>query len=254
MPLRKQCLYINFEIMDSTTPAIPLTLPYMGYGYGYGNWGYGNGYNNNNCIQSQINQLADQVSANDIKDAVRSVGNDVTNWTSSIKECIGWVNQNVTAGNYTTLTGLNDLGRDINHSIQREEIAWMNAINNSNISNLTWFNNTNAVIATWFNQSFLQNKDIISEVFKWFGDTKLEMAKQHCDIKELVREENGKTRELINNNTMLDLQRQLNDVKAENSNYRQTRDLLSTLVDCRPKPPCPCPCPSSSNGNGNWNS
>jgi hypothetical protein len=76
-------------------------------------------------------------------------------------------------------------------------------------------------------------------------DLKTTVISDGCRTREEARDNTDKITTLITTNEMANLQRQLSDAKAENSNFRQTRDLLSTLVECRPKAPCE-PCVSSS--------
>ncbi len=244
-------------IMDYSIPTIPVTAPYMGYGAWFWGW-YGAWYGTNNCVEWLINNLSDTVNANGVREAVNSVGNNVVGWTASVKDTVNWVNQNVTSGNYTTLTWLNDLGRDITNSISRAEVSSLNAVaensrdnasqfNSSNIATMSWFNNTNRTIDIWFNQSFLQSKDLMAQMASCCCDIKTEMAKQHCDIKQLVSAENSQTRDLITSNRILELERKLNDVKSENSNLNQSQYLLNQLQTC-----CPKTC-STWNWNWNWN-
>lgn len=58
-----------------------------------------------------------------------------------------------------------------------------------------------------------------------------EMSDGFCSTKELVRDENSKTRDLITANQIIELQRQLNDVKSDNSNLKQTNQIISALKE-----------------------
>ena len=210
--------------MDETTNAIP------GYAHTHGvYWDYGRGYNDNNCVENQINQLSDTVNANGIREAVNSVGNNVVSWTASVKDTVNWVNQNVTSGNYTTLTGLNDLWRDVTGTINHQTGSLMGAINSSNIATLTGFNNTNSQISEHFGQTFLQNKDLQASIERCCCDIRTEMLKQHCDVKQLVSAEANTTRALITDNRMHDLEDKLAQSRLKVSQAEQTNALIAAL-------------------------
>lgn len=218
--------------MYETTNAIP------GYAHthGYGDYGNGYGRNDDNCVHNQINQLADQVSANGIREAVNSVGANVVGGTASVKDTVNGVNQNVTAGNYTTLTGLNDLGRDISgaishvgsdfiNAINSSNIATLTGFNNANIATLTGFNNTNAQVAQGFNQSFIQSKDILSAM----ASCCCEIKERFCETDKLILSEGQTTRALITDNRMHDLEDKLHQAQLKASQLEQTNALVEAL-------------------------
>ena len=202
--------------MDETTTAIP------GYAHTHGFYGNDGRYRNDeSCVQSQINQLADQVSANGIREAINSVGNNVVGGTASIKDTVNGVNQNVTSGNYTTLTGLNDLGRDVTNTIGKSSSDTMAGFNNSNIATLTGFNNTNSQIAEHFGQNFLQLKDLQASMERCCCDIRTEAFKTACEIKENISTDGQATRALINDVRMHDL---------EQANFKLSQDSQTNAI------------------------
>jgi hypothetical protein len=222
-------------------------------GYGYGNRdgygiaaGYGVGGSHYDCLQNQISQLSDTMSANFLSEKFQ----DVSGQMSSDKADI--------------LNTLANLLAQFNNS----QIANTAAVNASQIANTAAFNAMQSGLTAAFNQNTLQTLNSFNGVttsmlqgFNIIGrdaDAKYaainlqatinaaEAARCCCEVKSLILEDGCKTRETVRDQvgevleTMNDirigeLQTQLNDTKMALSNSAQTNQIAQMLASINVK-------------------
>lgn len=187
-------------------------------------------------IQNQISTLSDTISSQNISNAMSawftSVNNsvheisDVVN--SGARDILGGISNLATAqaaGNFTTLTSINGLGRDITA-----------AQNQSALQQLNSFNQLTTTTLQGFNSQAMQIQNATNQIIAQGTANAAAMAACCCEIKETISRDGGETRALITSNRMNDLESQLSEARLSASQSAQTNALIAAL---------------QRNGNGN---
>ena len=180
-------------------------------------------------LTQQVTSLASQVSANGITD-------QITNGFAGIDAGITSVNQNISgtsrdllnsisnlatsqaSGNFTTLSSINGLGRDIIASQNQAALQSLNSFNQLQSSMYQGFNANTLGMSNGFNS-----------VATGLSNLSREMAECCCGIKNEIHADGEATRTLINNINVQSLQGQLADAKSALNNANQTNYLQSAL-------------------------
>jgi hypothetical protein len=115
------------------------------------------------------------------------------------------------AGNFTTLSSINGLGRDVTSGQNQIQLQTLNAFNGVNTSLLQGFNSAqaNAFRDATAIQTTLQQQNMVQ-------------AECCCQIKQAISVDGQATRALINDIRLAELQSELADTKNSLSNANQT--------------------------------
>ena len=198
-----------------------------GYG-GYGGWGgpAANAATTSvvldpafESLQNQISGVQDQLNANGIHSEINELEKtveaaNIANLQGISQNALGYQRGNaeiLTAqanGNFTTLTSINNLGRDITA-----------ANTQALINNLQNFNTLSAQLATTGNQLIAGQ-----------ASQSAQMAACCCELKQTIVNDGNATRQLINDLNVQNLRDQLNAANVKVSNNEQNQYLLSTIL------------------------
>jgi len=170
-------------------------------------------------LQQQVNNLSSQLSTGDIQDAIGKVSSE-----------IGQVATAQAAANFTTLSSINDLGRDVVTNIHNSDLNHLNSFNNLTTSMLQGFNTNAMQIQNSTNQIISQGTANAAAVAAGFCEISREMATCCCEIKQTVKDDGNATRALINDLNVQNLRDQLAAANNKVSNNEQNQYLLSTIL------------------------
>jgi hypothetical protein len=154
----------------------------------------------------------------DVQAALAGIGRDYNN-------LFGQVNQNVANANFTTLSSINGLGRDITASMNNQALQQLNSFNQLSSTIGSNFNATNTAMLQGFNEIGRDTATATNQLIA--GQTALssQLATCCCEIKSAVATDGQATRALINDVRMSELNAQLTDAKLQISNLQQTNTL-----------------------------
>jgi len=189
-------------------------------------------------IQGQISTLSDTISTQNMSNAMTSGFADVVNATHQTSDIVNaWARDILSgisnlataqaAGNFTTLTSINGLGRDVTAAQNQSALQQLNSFNNLTTTTLQGFNGQAMQIQNATNQIIAQGTAMAAAA-----------AACCCEIKETISRDGSLTRALISDNRMHDLESQLSEARLQNSQSVQTNAIISAL---------------GRNGNGNGN-
>jgi len=181
------------------------------------------------ALQTQIQTLQAQVGANDLRNEMESMENTFATISSgqtaanasnfnNLNQQIGVVQTAQAANNFTTLTSINDLGRDITAQSNQNALQQLNSFNALNTTTLQGFNQAA------FNQNIATQQIIAQGVAQ-----AAQMAECCCDIKSLIQSDGNLTRSLINDLNVQNLRDQLAAANNQVSNFQQNQFLIANL-------------------------
>ena len=159
-------------------------------------------------LQNQISNLDSEINNNAILAGITSVNQNVSGTSRDIGRDVANLSTAAAAANFTTLSSINGLGRDIT-AAQTQAL----------INNLQNFNNIQGTLVNSTNQIIAQG-------------TANAMAMQDCccQIKGLIQSDGNQTRALINDLNVQNLRDQLAAANGKVSNNEQNQYLLSTIL------------------------
>lgn len=180
-------------------------------------------------IQNQISNLSNTVNQNEISSQIDVLGSSLNSGLANAQNGIrdnanlylsqsGQIQTSLASGNFTTLSSINGLGRDITAQNNQNSMLNLNSFNQLTTSMLQGFNEIGKDTANSTNQ-------IIA------GQTALaaQMAACCCEIKQAISADGAATRALINDLNVANLTTQLNDAKNQISNLNQTNTIQNAL-------------------------
>jgi len=182
----------------------------------------GNNSNDNvqyDALQSQINNLSGQLATGDIQDGISRVSAEIGNVATA-----------QASANFTTLSSINGLGRDLVTNIHQTDLTQLNSFNNLNTTMLQGFNSSAMQIQNSTNQIIAQGTANAAAVAHGFCDISRQMAECCCELKDVVAAEGSATRALINDLNVQNLRDQLAAANNKVSNNEQNQYLLSTIL------------------------
>jgi len=203
---------------------------------GNGNGLFGGGGNNVTAnvaefasIQNQIQTLQGQVGANDIRNELESMENTFASISSgqtasnaanfnNISQQIGTVATAQAANNFTTLTSINDLGRDITAQSNQNALQQLNSFNQLNTTTLQGFNVATNAVQNSTNQIIAQG-----------NAAAMAAANCCCEIKAAIAADGNATRALINDLNVQNLRDQLAAANGQISNFEQNQFIINNL-------------------------
>ena len=159
-------------------------------------------------LQQQISSLNNEVDNNAILAGITSVNQNISGTSRDIGRDVANLSTAAAAANFTTLSSINGLGRDITAA---QTQALINNLQNFNAIQGNLTNSTNQIIAQ---------------------GTANAMAMQNCccEIKGLIQSDGNATRSLINDLNVQNLRDQLAAANGKVSNNEQNQYLLSTIL------------------------
>lgn len=170
-------------------------------------------------LQQQITNLSSTLNTGDIQDSIGRIGAQV-----------GQVSSELAAANFTTLSSINGLGRDITASQNQNALQQLNSFNNLSTTTLQGFNNLQFQNAQGVNQIIAQGTANAAAVATGFCNISKEMAECCCAIKGQIAADGNATRALINDLNVQNLRDQLAAANNQISNYSQNQYLVNTIV------------------------
>ena len=175
-----------------------------------------------NAIQGQIGNLSNQVNTDALTDqivdgfsgidaGITSINQNISGTTRDLLNSIANVSTAQAAGNFTTLSSINGLGRDITAQANQNALQQLNSFNNLTTSTLQGFNEVGRDNANAFNQVQMSLNAMSAQ-----------NAACCCELKSTIRDDGDATRALINDLNVQNLQAQLSDAKTQNATLSQT--------------------------------
>ena len=176
-------------------------------------------------VHSEINELEGSLNAANIAN-LQGIANNAllyTNGNAALQTAVA-------GANFTTLTSINGLGRDITAAQNQGALQQLNSFNNLTTTTLQGFNSLG-----------MQSQNATNQIIA--GQTALAstLAACCCEMKGIVAAEGSATRALINDLNVQNLRDQLSAANNKVSNNEQNQYLLSTILAH-----CPKPCTASS--------
>lgn len=168
---------------------------------------------NQNAISGQIGETNESINSGfrDLAGSLASIGRDYN-------QLFGQVNSNIATGNFTTLSSINGLGRDVTAQANQNALQQLNSFNVLTTTTLQGVNSLAMQNITATNQIISQGTALASQ-----------LAACCCDIQQKISSDGDETRALINSINLQSLQAQLNDAKNQISNFNQTQVILNSL-------------------------
>lgn len=170
-------------------------------------------------LQQQVNNLSSQLSTGDLQDSIGKLSSDLGNVATA-----------QAAANFTTLSSINGLGRDLVTNIHQQDLTQLNSFNNMTTTMLQGFNSSAMQVQNSTNQIIAQGTANAAAVAHGFCDIAKQMAECCCEIKGVVAAEGSATRALINDLNVQNLRDQLASANNKVSNNEQNQYLLNTLL------------------------
>jgi len=159
-------------------------------------------------LQNQISNLSNEVDSNQILAGITSVNQNISGTSRDIGRDIAGLATSQAQGNFTTLTSINGLGRDITAA---QTQALINSLQN--------FNTLQGNLTTSTNQIIAQGTALAAQ-----------SAQCCCEVKQAIANDGNETRALINALNVQNLTAQLNDAKSQISNSAQTNALIAAMA------------------------
>ena len=202
-----------------------------------GNGGLFGGNNNNNAVtaaaatdvllnpafqslQQQVTNLSSQLNTGDLQDSIGKLSSDLGNIATA-----------QAAANFTTLSSINGLGRDLVTNIHQQDLTQLNSFNNLTTTMLQGFNGSAMQVQNSTNQIIAQGTASAAANAANFCSLERSMAQCCCEIKGVVAAEGSATRALINDMNVQSLRDQLAAANKKVSNNDQNQYLLTTIIN-----------------------
>ena len=218
-------------------------------------------------LQTQVQTTQAMIGANNIQDAMRDsaadasagradINNNLNGTTRDILSGQAAINSNLAQANYTTLSSINGLGRDVTAAQNQAALQNLNSFNQLNtnvlqgfnsvtasdaqtqLQNLNSFNNQTTTMLQGFNSAAMQIQNSTNQIIAQGTANAAAMANCCCEIKEKIGNDGDLTRQLINDLNVQNLRDQLSAANNQVSNFNQNQFLISQL-----RPPFPFPSP-----------
>ena len=158
-------------------------------------------------LQHQISGIENTLNSHNTDVGITSINQNISGTSRDQLNSIANLSTAQAAANFTTLSSINGLGRDITAA---QTQALINSLQNFNTLQGNLTTTTNLIIAGQNAQN-------------------AEQARCCCDIKQLILSDGNLTRALINSNTMQDLRDKNVVLAGEVSNFRQNQFLIDKL-------------------------
>ena len=182
------------------------------------------------ALGQQISTLSNQVNQSTINDSLNDLASATANGVNSINQelasigrdynsLFGQVNSNIASGNFTTLSSINGLGRDVTTQANQNALQQLNS-----------FNQLNTAIFQGLNSLAMQNVTATNQIISQGTALAAQMAACCCETQKQILSDGNATRQLINDLNVQNLTAQLNDAKNSISNSNQTNALIAAMA------------------------
>jgi len=170
-------------------------------------------------LQNQITTLSGAIDSNQILAGLTSVNQNISGTSRDIGRDIANLSTSQAGANYTTLTSINGLGRDVTASQNQAALQSLNS-----------FNNLTTTTLQGFNSSAMQVQNATNKIIAQGTANAAAMANCCCEIKAAISADGQATRELINNLNVQNLRDQLSAANGKVSNNEQNQYLLQAIL------------------------
>lgn len=171
-------------------------------------------------IQQQLNSLSSQVAStgihselNEIEGSIEALNvanlQGIANNAQLYQSGNAAIQTSLANSNFTTLSSVNSLGRDITAAYNQG------------------FNSLNTAMLQGFNEMGRDTLNATNMIINGQNALSSRMAECCCEIKSTITADGAMTRALITDNRMQDLQAALNDAKNQISDLNQTNALIA---------------------------
>lgn len=172
------------------------------------------GGNNSNdvqyeALQGQINNLSGQLASGDIQDSIARNQADIASLSTA-----------VATGNFTTLSSINSLGRDVVTNVHQSELTQLNS-----------FNQLSTGMLQGFNGQAMQVQNTTNQIISQLNAMAAAQSACCCELKGVIGAEGAATRALINDLNVQNLRDQLSAANNKVSNNEQNQYLLTTILN-----------------------
>ena len=174
-------------------------------------------------IQHQIDQLSNQVGDNTVLDAVRHIDDQIAGYNTNTQNLIGNLATAQASANFTTLSSINGLGRDVTAQSNQNALQQLNS-----------FNNLATTTLQGFNGAAMQVQNVTNQIVGQLQTMAAANAACCCEIKSLIQSDGNLTRALINDNTIQGLRDKNVELAGEVSNFKQNQFIISNLKSTTP--------------------
>ena len=159
-------------------------------------------------LQQQINNLSSQLASGDIQDSIGKLSSELGNVATA-----------QATANFTTLSSINGLGRDLVTNIHQQDLTQLNN-----------FNQLTTTTLQGFNGQAMQTQNATNQIIAQGAAMAAQAAQCCCEIKQTIKDDGNETRALINDLNVQNLTAQLNDAKSQISNSNQTNALVAAMA------------------------
>lgn len=182
-----------------------------------------------NGIQAQVTGIQGQLTANGLNSEISELQSslnaaNIANLQGISSNALTYQSGNaavlasLAGANYTTLSSINGLGRDVVTTANQNALQQLNSFNQLTTTNLQGFNEIGRDMATSTNQLIMGQNAMSAQ-----------MAACCCSIEKAISADGSATRALINDLNVQNLQAQLADAKSMNSNLAQSIAMNNAL-------------------------
>ncbi|MGV8961894.1 MAG: hypothetical protein ACOH2V_00755 [Candidatus Saccharimonadaceae bacterium] len=181
-------------------------------------------------LQNQIEGVSAQQNQNVLLGALEHSDTTMNGEFRRLNQAIDTAALSAAGQNFTTLSSINGLGRDIVASQTQALINNLQNFNQLQSATQVGFSNSLMSQVTSTNQIIAQGTANAAAVASGFCELSKEMAACCCDVKGLIVSDGNATRQLINDTNVQTLRDQLAAANNQVSNNNQNQYLLSTIL------------------------
>jgi len=162
-------------------------------------------------LQAGVANIQNALNTNSLQDGLIALSQSINASTVGINNGIADLSTAQQAGNFTTLSSINGLGRDVT-AAQTQGI--IQALNTANISN--------GIMQQGFNEIGRDTANATNQIIMSLNAMSAQNAACCCSIEKTITADGALTRALINDIESQRKNVEISDLKAQNSNLAQT--------------------------------
>jgi len=181
-------------------------------------------------IQNQIQTMSTQINQNQTNDLMadvagqnslqsQAINDNINGTTRDLLNSIANLSTAQATGNFTTLSSINGLGRDITAQSNQNALQQLNS-----------FNQLNTTLLQSVNVLAAQNQNSTNQIIAQGVANAAAQAACCCELKQSINESSQNIMALINANTMQDLRDRNVELSGQVSNNAQNQYLTSTII------------------------
>lgn len=170
-------------------------------------------------LEAGVANIQNSIANTQLQDGLIAVSQAINTNASTINSGISDLSTAQQAGNFTTLSSINGLGRDI---VAGQTQGIIQALNTANL--------TNSIIQQGFNEVGRDTTNATNQLIMGQNALSTQLAACCCEVKSAIATDGALTRALINDLNVQRLTSELNDAKANISNSNQTNALVNAMA------------------------